>query len=277
MADHFRLLVDLLGHEVAVIGLVDQRGRGRVLGLLALDGMAVLVEDRSACMGQHDPVAVLEIADRVGERPERDGVGAEIHLAVTIADRERRTVARADHQIVLAREDEAECERAAQPRQRQFHRFHRLVAAREQVVDEMQHDLGVGLGVEHRAFLFELLAQLAEILDDAVVNDGDTLGRVRVRIVHGRLSVGGPAGVTDSGRALERLGLQPLLQILQLALGAAALEMLALERGDARGIIAAIFKTFERIHQLLCNRLAPENADNPAHADQYPPNRRKIA
>ena len=58
---------------------------------------------------------------------------------------------------------------------------------------------------------------------------------------------------------------------------AAALEMLAFKRGDARGIVAAIFKTFERIHQLLCNRLAPENADNPAHADQYPPNRRKIA
>jgi hypothetical protein len=72
-------------------------------------------------------------------------------------------------------------------------------------------------------------------------------------------------------------GFQQLLQILQLALGAAALDLLALERGDARGIIAAIFKTFERINQLLCNRLAPENADNPAHADQYPPNRRKIA
>ena len=47
---------------------------------------------------------------------------------------------------------------------------------------------------------------------------------------------------------------QPLLQVLQLALGAAALEMLAFERGDAGGIVAAIFKTFERIHQLLCNR-----------------------
>ena len=75
----------------------------------------------------------------------------------------------------------------------------------------------------------------------------------------------------------ERLGFQPLLQIHQLAFGAAALDLLAFKRGDARGIVAAIFKTFERIHQLLCNRLAPENADNPAHADQYPPNRRKIA
>ncbi|MGY4337588.1 hypothetical protein ACVWW3_002494 [Bradyrhizobium sp. LM2.9] len=141
----------------------------------------------------------------------------------------------------------------------------------------MQHDLGIGLGMEHRAVLLEFLAQLAKILDDAVVDDSDALGRMRMGVVHGRLAVGGPAGMTDAGRALQRPRFEPLLQILQLALGAAALEVFAFERGDARGIVAAIFKTFERIHQLLCNRFAPENADNPAHAAHYPPNRRKIA
>ena len=30
VADHFRLLVDFLGHEVAVVRLVDQEGRGAV-------------------------------------------------------------------------------------------------------------------------------------------------------------------------------------------------------------------------------------------------------
>ena len=29
VADHFRLLVDFLGHEMAVAGLVDQRGGWR--------------------------------------------------------------------------------------------------------------------------------------------------------------------------------------------------------------------------------------------------------
>ena len=119
VADHFRLLVDLLRHEVAVVGLVDQRGRGGVLDLLALDGVPSLSKIVGALAGQHDPVAVFEIADRVGERAERDGVGAEIHLAVAIADRERRAVAGADHEIVVAGEDEAEREGAAQPRQRQ--------------------------------------------------------------------------------------------------------------------------------------------------------------
>ena len=63
---------------------------------------------------------------------------------------------------------------------------------------------------------------------------------------------------------------QPRFQILQLAFGAAALEMVAFQRGDARGIVAAIFQPLERIHQLLRDRSASENADNAAHADKYP-------
>jgi hypothetical protein len=32
------------------------------------------------------------------------------------------------------------------------------------------------------------------------------------------------------------------------------------------GIVFPIFETFERIHQLPCDRSAPENADNAAHS-----------
>ena len=64
-----------------------------------------------------DPVAVLQIADRVGERRERDGVGADEHLAVAEADGERRAFAGADQEIVLAGEQERQREGAAQPRQ----------------------------------------------------------------------------------------------------------------------------------------------------------------
>ena len=120
-----------------------------------------------------------------------------------------------------------------------------------------------------RALLLQHLAQFAEILDDAVVDDGDVVGRMRMRVVLGRLAVGGPARVSDAGMARERLGPQARLEILQLAFGAAALEMVAFQRGDARGIVAAIFEALERIHQLLRDRAAPENADNAAHADQY--------
>jgi len=66
--------------------------------------------------------------------------------------------------------------------------------------------------------------------------------------------------------ARERLGPQSRLEILQFAFGAATFEMVAFERSYARGIIAAIFQALERIHQLLRDRSAPENADNAAHA-----------
>ena len=162
-----------------------------------------------------------------------------------MTDRQRRAVAGADHQIVVAGEDEAERERAAQLRQRRPHRLDRLDALLQQIVDQMQHDLGIGFGLEHRPLLLERFAQLAKILDDAVVNHGDAIGRVRMRVVLGRLAVGGPAGVPDPGVALERFGIQPLFEVLQLALGAAAREVTAFQRGDAGGIIAAIFKPLE--------------------------------
>jgi hypothetical protein len=53
----------------------------------------------------------------------------------------------------------------------------------------------------------------------------------------------------------ERLAREFLFQILQLALGAPPRQRAVLERGDARGIIAAIFEALERIDQQRRRRL----------------------
>src|SRR5262249_32949158 len=116
----------------------------------------------------------------------------------------------------------------------------------------------------------EPFAKLAKILDDAVMHDGDAFGRVRMGVVLGRLAVGGPAGVTDAGVAVERRLIQPLLEVLQLAFGAAALERGAFQRRDTCGIVAAIFEPFEGIDQLLRDGSTPQNADNAAHAVSSP-------
>ena len=134
------------------------------------------------CARQHGPVAVLEIGDLVGEGRERDGVGTEIHLALAVADRERRPVPGADEQVLLAGEEEGEREGAAQPRQGRRDRLHRALALAHLARDELRHDLGVGLGLEAHALGAELVLELAEILDDAVVDDGELLGRVRVGV-----------------------------------------------------------------------------------------------
>ena len=56
------------------------------------------------------------------------------------------------------------------------------------------------------------------------------------------------------------------LEIAQLALGAPAGELAALQRGHAGGIIAAVFQPLERIDERARDRLTSENAHNAAHA-----------
>ena len=135
----------------------------------------------------------------------------------------------------------------------------------------MGHDLGVGLAGEFCALPFQHLPEFAKILDDAVMDDGDVVGGMRMRIALVRFSVRGPARMPDAGMTGERLGLQSRFEIPELALGATAFEMITLERRDAGGIIAAIFEALERIHDLVRDRSATENADNAAHAGQYLP------
>src|SRR5262245_25232861 len=106
----------------------------------------------------------------------------------------------------------------------------------------MRDDFGVSLGRKFGALLLELLAQLAKILDDAVVHDRDILGGVRMRVVLVRLAVGRPAGMADADIASERIFAQPRFQVPQLAFGTPALKLIAFERRDTCGIIAAIFE-----------------------------------
>ena len=192
--------------------------------------------------------------------------GAEIHFALAVTDRERRALARADEEILLAGEQEGEREGAAQSRQHHGHRFRRRAAALHLLRHQVGDDLGVGLRAELRSFLLQLLAQFAEILDDAVVDDGEPVGGMGMRVAFGRPTVGRPAGMADADGARERLAREPRLEIAQLAFGAPAGELPAFQRGDAGGIVASVLEPLERIDQRGRDRLTPEYAHNSTHA-----------
>ena len=72
--------------------------------------------------------------------------------------------------------------------------------------------------------------------------------------------------VPDSGSLRE-----PRFQILELALGAPPRQHAVLQRGDARGIIAAVFEALERIDQLRRSSLLADDSDNAAHAGRTIP------
>jgi hypothetical protein len=98
----------------------------------------------------------------------------------------------------------------------------------------MRDHFGVGLGREFRTMPLQFLAQLAEILDDAVVHDRDLVGRMRMRVDLVRPTVRRPAGVPDASGAGERLGCETLFQVLQLAFGASSRQVAGFQRRDAR-------------------------------------------
>ena len=156
IADHGRLLVDLLVHEVAVVALADQRAGHRGLLDLALHRLALGVIDGGAAGVQHRPVAFLQVLDAVGQRRERQGVGAEVHLAVAVADGERAAAARPDQQVVVAGEQDGQRERPVQPLER---RAARRPALSQIVADQLRDHLGVGLGLEAVALGDQLVAQ----------------------------------------------------------------------------------------------------------------------
>ena len=158
MADDLGLFVNFLGHEVAIIAFFDQQAARLAAHLAAGDDLACRVVEHRAFARQHDPVALFEIGNEIGERGERQRVRAEIHFAVAIADRQRRALARADQQIVFAVKEIGERVGAAHARQRGGDRFNRALAAGEFVGDQKGGDLAVGFGFELMTFRAKFFA-----------------------------------------------------------------------------------------------------------------------
>ncbi len=134
----------------------------------------------------------------------------------------------------------------------------------------MGDHFGVGLAAEFRAVLAEPFPQFAEVLDDTVMRDRDAVGGVRMRVALVRLAVRRPAGMADADIAGERLLRQALFQRRELAFGAAAAERAVIERGDAGGVVAAVFEAFERLDQVARDRLTSDDSDDPAHPSGWP-------
>ncbi len=103
------------------------------------------------------------------------------------------------------------------------------------------------------------------VLDDAVVDDGDPSGAVRMGIALGRRAVGGPAGMADARGAVERPAIEDGGEVAQLALGAAAVDCLAIQGRDAGAVIAAIFETAEGFEDERRGGARAENANDAAH------------
>ena len=84
-------------------------------------------------------------------------------------------------------------------------------------LDEVDQDLGVGLRREDMTGGGELVGQLDVVLDDPVVDEGQTTRAVEVGVgvALGRTAVGGPPGVADTGGGGVRRLFGPLDQVVE--------------------------------------------------------------
>src|SRR5699024_2987018 len=110
-------------------------------------------------------------------------------------------------------------------------------------------DLGVGVGEEFDALGDEVLLQVGEVLDDAVVDEGElaVIGQVRVGVAVGGSAVGGPPGVADAGlRGRQRVGFDLVgqggefsgpLRRSEFAVGG--------DESDAGGVVASVFEPLQ--------------------------------
>jgi hypothetical protein len=270
VADHRRVLVQLLLHEVAEIALAD-RGTGQPRQLhLALHLIAIGRKEAGALPVHHRPVAIVQIGDAAGQRRQRQRVGADEHLVLAEPNGQWRTMLRADDQLGMAREDHRERIGALQTAQRRPGRGNRIHAALQVEVDELRHRLGVRLGREFLPLGFQLGAQLGVILDDAVMDDGDARGAVRMRIAFGWCAMCRPPRVADPDAAGQRRALEGRREIAELPLGAAALDMAVHQGRDAGAVVAAIFEPPQRVQQQRSRRTRPDHSHDATHQRLVP-------
>src|SRR5580692_811072 len=243
VADDYRLLVNFLRHEMAVATLVDQRGRCACYNKGAVRGPARFVIDRDGGPANNNDITILQIRNAVRERREGERIGTEIGFVRPVTHRKRASLARTDKQTFFALENHRETIRAGET----AHGFLRRIFGRETAIeiigDEMHGDFGIGFGLEFVAAREQLVAQLAEILDDAVMHQRYARGRMRMRVDLCRLAMRGPARMADARMACERMVVQHRVETVKLAGRAAAFDFAIYKRGDARRVVAAIFES----------------------------------
>lgn len=272
-----RLLGDLLEHEVLVAALLGGRQVPVDVEGASLAGHIVAVEvaDPIPIGGDHHRLVLTQLDRVAGVLDERRHVRADEHLAVADPDDQRRGAARGHDRARLVGVGEHQREVAFQPTQHGQHRADKVtggLAVPKGLRHQVHRHLAVGVAGELHPGGLQLAAQDREVLDDAVVDDGDLAGGVTVwvRVAVGGTAVGGPPGVSQAGVAAQRCGigvLERLLQVGQSAGTAAHGELAAaVEQCDAGRVVAAVLHPSQRIEDDVVGRSLADVADDSAHS-----------
>ena len=265
-----RLLVDLLEHEVRKTAALGVLGVPVDVHGLELDGLARRAEVIDARGLEQCELTVLE----------KDDVTREIHDGNDVAGHERgRFIALGeadDDGAILARDrnlarmidmHDGQAVGALQNLRRACESVDQIAVI--VLLDEMGDDLGIRLALEDVALGFEEIAQLHEVLDYAVMHDGNLARaiRVRMRVRLGRATVRCPARVTDAASrgdipVFDRLG-----QLFDFADTSHDADLVVRLDGDARRVVAAILELTQPFEQYVAYGSSASVTNDSAHVE----------
>ena len=273
VGDSIRLFADLLGHEARPAALL---GGGRIpcdLEGLDLDPLAVEIGDGDRIRRDRHDLVLTDRDGVAGVLDEGGDVGAEEVLSVAETDDERRVAAGADDDPRLVLVQREQGERTLETAHDDAERL--LEAARGTVLaaEEDRCDLGVRLAAEGEALGEELVFQHREVLDDAVVDDGQTpvVSEVRMRVAVGRSAVRSPARVTDAGAPVaDGVGLEVVGEHRQLAGPLRHMEItVVVDDRDTRGVVPPVFQSFQTTEEYLETLVSTDVPHDSTHAPDF--------
>ena len=169
------------------------------------------VPDGELAGGEVHQVALLEVDEAVGDRSQGQRVGGDEVLADADADHEWAAGAGGDDPTGIFAGHHAERVGAFEALDRLADGFEEVALLIEAMIDEVCDDLRIGVRLQFVACIEEFVAQLLEVLDDAVVYEADAPPRqVRMGVLDRRSAVRRPARVRDAGDAVDRRVAQTL-------------------------------------------------------------------
>ncbi len=270
VGDGLGLLRDLLLHEARPAALL---GSGCVPGdleLLRVGGGAGEVDHLDAVGPDRHDLVLADLHGAAGVLDERGDIRTEEVLALAQTDHERGAAAGADHDAggVLVHREQGEG--AVEPCDAAPHGLGQVARLPVGAADEQRGHLGIGLALEHLTGIRELGLELGEVLDDAVVDEGELapVAEVRMRIDVGGAAVRRPAGVADAGAAVVDGVLGELVDEHAELAGALAGAELAVARqhGHACGVVAAVFQPLQAPDEHLEAAARADVSHDSAHA-----------
>ena len=270
------LLVDFLHHEMLVATLFGCFGIPFDGSGLAGDGFLVDIEEVDGIRCQAGDFQIVNVVDRTGVLEQRGNIGGDDGTVPALADDEGAVLAHGVDDAGFIGKQHAQRVGAAHMDHHAGDGIQRVAGglAGVIVVQQLSHNLGVGLGDEGEAFVQQALFNFLVVFNDAVVYDSDFLvtGIVRVGVDDGRFAMSSPAGMADAAAAGDRAAaVGHFAQNLQAALGLDDLDFTgSVLHGQTGRVIAAVFQFRQAIQQNGRGLRRTGEAYDSTHS-RYPP------